>query len=141
MLDVAEVQERKIATGAARDFVTGGVWGGEAGYQQILEHAHASEELRQLKGARDTHRGVNVRRPAGDAAAAHDHFAAVRLQMSRESVDQRRLAGAIRPDQADEIALAHDEVHRVVRDDTAEPLGEAAAANQLDPLAHALEPF
>src|SRR5258708_37059608 len=123
MLDVAEVQERQIATGAARDFVTGGVWAGEAGYQQILEYAHASEELRQLKGARDAHRGVNVRRPAGDAAAAHEHFAAIGVEMSRERVDQRRLAGAIRPDQADGIALPHDEGHRAVRDDTAEPLG------------------
>src|SRR4029077_18644786 len=47
--------------------------------------------------------------------------ARVGLVEARDQVEERRLAGAVGPDQADDLALAHVERDVVDRDDPAEP--------------------
>ena len=66
-------------------------------------------------------RTIPVRRRAQQALAVEDDLALVRLVEPRDQVEERRLAGAVRADQADDLALAHVERDVVDRDDPAEP--------------------
>ncbi len=141
LLEVGQTEEVQVAAGAARDLVPPGVRARQARHEHVLEHGHAAEELRQLERPGHAHAGVDVRRPAAHPPAAHQHLAAVGLEVSRQEVDERGLAGAIRPDQPDEVALGDDEVHRVVGDDAAEPLDQPHAPDELGALAHAAESF
>src|SRR5262249_51945509 len=62
--------------------------------------------------------------------------AAVGVEVAGQHVDQRRLAGAVRPDEADEIAPGHGEVHPGVGHDATEPLDEPLASDELIAIAH-----
>ncbi len=61
-----------------------------------------------------------VRRARQDALAFQENVAVARLVEPGEAIEQRRLAGAVRPDQAEDLALMHIEGHAVQRDDAAE---------------------
>src|SRR5262249_956629 len=141
LLEGREIQELEIAPCAPGDLVPGGMWTCQARHEHVLEHGHAAEQLRELKRARDTHRRVDVACTAAHPLAAHRYAAAVWFEVAGQHVDQRCLAGAIRADEADEIALGDREVHSVVRNDAAEPLDEPHAAHELLPFAHAAESF
>ena len=54
-------------------------------------------------------------------APAEPHGAAVGPQRAEQAVEQRRLAGAVRPDQPDDLALADRQAHVVERGDAREP--------------------
>src|SRR5437870_1674383 len=57
-------------------------------------------------------------------------------ERARRHIHERRLAGAIRADQPEEVTLGDDEVHGVVGDDAPEPLDEAHAPHELGAPAH-----
>src|SRR5438876_1386641 len=105
-------------------------------HEHVLEHGHAAEKLRQLKRPRDAHRGVDVRRAPAHPLPANPDLPAVRGEVAGQQVDERRLAGAIRADQPDEVTLGDDEIHGVVRHDAAEPLDETDASHELGAPAH-----
>jgi hypothetical protein len=62
-----------------------------------------------------------VRRRAQQALAVERDLARVRLVEARDQVEERRLAGAVRADQADDLALATSSVTSSTRHDPAEP--------------------
>ena len=66
-----------------------------------------------LEGAREPVAPAAVRRPARDVLLAEDDGAAVGLVEAAEDVDERRLAGAVRPDQADDLAAVQVEIDDV----------------------------
>ena len=70
-------------------------------------------------------RHAPVRRQPGDVLALEHHAAAIAGQRARDAVDQRGLAGAVRADQADALALADLQADRVERGEAAEALAEA----------------
>src|SRR5215468_10019770 len=141
LLDRRQIQELEIAARPPGHLGPGGVWARQTRHEHVLEDGHAAPQLGELKCARDAHAGVDVRRTAAHLLAAHQHAAGVRVEVAGQHVDQRGLAGAIWADEPDEVALGDREVHGVVRDDAPEPLDEAHAAHELDPLAHAAESF
>ena len=47
-----------------------------------------------------------MRRPDEDAFALHQDVALARLIKAAETIEERRLAGAIRPDQSENLAIA-----------------------------------
>src|SRR5215467_7549223 len=141
LLDRRQIQELEIAARAPGHLRPGGVWARQTRHEHVLEDGHAAPQLRELKCARDAHSRVDVRRTAAHLLAAHQHAAGVRVEMPGQHVDQRGLAGAIRADEPDEVALGDREVHGVVRDDAPEPLDETQTAHELGPLAHAAESF
>src|SRR2546430_8071302 len=96
----------------------------------------SAEELCLLERPRDAHRGIDVRWAAAHPLPADQHVSAVGLEMAGQHIDERRLAGAIRADQPEEVALGDDEVHGVVGDDAPEPLDEAHAPHELGAPAH-----
>jgi hypothetical protein len=84
----------------------------------VLPHGHVEEEAERLERPRDPLARDPVRIEPRDALAGEDDVAVGRLVDSRDEVEERRLAGAVRADDADDLALADVQIE--VRHD-AEP--------------------
>src|ERR1051325_1941827 len=96
------------------------------GEDQVLAHRQLREHLQQLEGAADPE-AVELAGPhAGDAAAVDAHLPRRRRELAEDAVEQRRLSRAVRPDQAEDLALAHVEGDAVDRAYAAERLGKIA---------------
>ena len=91
-------------------------------HDQILEHAHAIERLRNLKRSADAHAAAALRRETGDIAAREDDAPGVGPHRAARNTEQRGLAGAVRSDDAERLALGNREVDRVGHDHRAESL-------------------
>ena len=96
----------------------------------VVEHREIGEQGDVLEGAADADFGDPVRRPLQDALAFHQDVAGARLVEPAQAVEQRGLAGAVRPDQAEDLALMHVERHAVQRDDAAEHDADVANREQ-----------
>ena len=70
----------------------------------VLAHRQRAERVAVLERAREPVPAAAVRRPARDVAALELDRAARRPVEAAEHVDERRLAGAVRADQADDLA-------------------------------------
>src|SRR5215211_3876998 len=91
--------------------------------EHVVHRAHGAEEPDVLKGAPDTHPGPAVGSIARYVAAEKREVARGYFVESAHHVEERSLAGAVRPDQADDGPLWYVEVDRVDRHQTAENLG------------------
>ena len=90
-------------------------------HEHVLEHGHRPEELDVLERARDplaARSGAPARRRS-DSPSKLD-LARVRLVEPRDDVERRRLAGAVRADQARDVPCSHVERHAVESDDASE---------------------
>src|SRR5260221_2583186 len=92
------------------------------GHEQVLQHGHAVERPRHLKAARDAEARALVRRQIGDFFSLENDFSALVAQQPRNAVDQRRLARAVRPDQAEALAGGDVDAHPGQRGEAAEML-------------------
>src|SRR5581483_4214493 len=90
--------------------------------EDVLERGHVLEEPDVLKRAADAALGEDVRRPVREILVREDDSARRRLVDAGEHVEERRLSGAVRADEADDRPLWHDEVDIVDRDEAAELL-------------------
>src|SRR6185503_7742406 len=88
--------------------------------QHVLEHAHRAEEVDVLERPRDAAADDPVRRGAQEILPVELHGARIRRVEAGDHVEDRRLAGPVRADQARDRALLDVERHRVQRDDAAE---------------------
>jgi len=79
------------------------------GDHDILQRREAAKQADVLEGSRDTFGGDAVRAHPGDVLAPIDQPAARRRDQPGDQVKQRRLAGAVWADQAEDFALAHAE--------------------------------
>src|SRR5205085_1427413 len=96
------------------------------GEDQVLAHSQLGKDLQQLEGAADS-QPVEVARPhAGDGASVEPHLAGARAELAEDAIEQRRLAAAVRPDDAEDLAFVDVERHAVDRQNAAEALGEIA---------------
>ncbi len=86
----------------------------------VVEHAHAAEQGQVLEGAADAERGNAMARHGKQRAAVEGDLAAVAIVQARDAVEERRLARAVGPDQADDAPARHLERHAVESDDAAE---------------------
>src|SRR5262249_6318731 len=86
----------------------------------VLKGRELAEQANVLKRARDAEGGDAVRRQACDVAALVAQAAGRGRGEAGDEVEQRRLAGAVGPDQAEELAAGHGEGHPAHRDDAAE---------------------
>ena len=94
--------------------------------EHILERGHLLEERGELKRAHEPARGDLMRAEAGDVLAVEDDRPAGRSQKSAQEIEAGRLAGAVRADQADDLALVDGEVDAVDGRQPAEEPGEIA---------------
>jgi len=67
-----------------------------------------------------------VRRRAQQALAVEDDLPAVRAIQTRDQVEHRRLACAVRADQADDLPFLHAERDVIDREDAAEAAADVA---------------
>src|SRR5262249_27951831 len=86
----------------------------------VLQHGQRREQRVILERPTDAQRGNVVRPEAEDRAAGQEDRALARSIEPADAVEEGRLAGAVRTDQADDLAFADVEGDAIERDDTAE---------------------
>src|SRR5450432_562895 len=105
----------------------------DRGDQQILEHGEILERPGNLIGAPDSGDAALMRPGRGNVAAVQADFASIGREPAGDQVEQRRLAGAVRTDDAERLARRNRQIDMISRDNRPETL-----AQTLD-LQHALE--
>ena len=80
--------------------------------RNVVEHGHAIEQIDDLKAARNAGLDALGHCRKRDVVAFEQNLAGIGLQMRADQIDERGLAGAVRPDEG-ELALLHDEIHAV----------------------------
>ena len=91
-------------------------------HNHVLEYGHAGEWLRDLERAREAFAAPALRREARNVLAVEQHASRVRGQRAGGDAEQAGLAGAVRSDDAECLALVQREVDAVGNDHRAEPL-------------------
>src|SRR5436190_11589194 len=86
----------------------------------ILAHREAAERVTVLERPRESQSPAPICRPSRHVAILEQHAAVRRTIEAAEDVDERRLAGPVRPDQADDLALPQLERDVAERLDTRE---------------------
>ena len=99
-----ERAQRSLGARAREPGVTGAQ---EAADHRVLDHRHVGERPHDLEGAADARRADLVRTQARDVPAREADRSAVRHHRAGDEVEQRGLAGAVGPDQRDDLALVH----------------------------------
>src|SRR5215208_715672 len=89
--------------------------------EHVLEHRHRAEQLDVLEGAGDPALHDPVRRRLQERLLLEGDLAFVWFVEPRDQIEHRRLAGAVRADEPDDLPLVHVERYVVHRDDAAEP--------------------
>src|SRR5207245_9079234 len=84
-------------------------------YGGVLPHRHGTERPDDLEGAPDPEPGDAVRRQARDRPALPADVSSVDPVHAADAVEESRLAGAVRTDDAEDLALLHLESHAVDR--------------------------
>src|SRR6266851_2596256 len=79
----------------------------------VLQHRHSLECLRHLEGAREAEMRAGFRRQIGDVVALEQNLAGGRQQVAGQAIEQSGFAGAVRSDQAENIALLQRHRSRV----------------------------
>ena len=100
------------------------------GRHDVLLHRHVQEQPQRLERARDPARGDLVRLEAEQRLALEPDVAGVGLVDAGDEVEERRLAGAVRPDHADDLALVDVQVELVDAREPAEALRDALELEQ-----------
>ena len=90
----------------------------------VLDHGHRRQHAHQLEGAGHAFVGNPAGADAGDGIAVEFDFTGTRFQGAGDQVHHRGLAGAVRPDQAQDLFLGKVERHVLDRDQTAKTLGD-----------------
>ena len=103
---------------------------GQRADHDVLGHGEIGEGLELLEGARDAAAGDAVGPQAGDLAAVEEDAAGVGRLEAGDQVEQRRLAGAVGADDAEDLALVDIEGDVGVGGEAAEALGHAFDVEQ-----------
>src|SRR5439155_19832335 len=103
---------------------------GALGHEQVVADAHAAEELDALERPPEAQPGPPVDREAGDVALVEHDPARVGSEDAEEAVEERRLARAVRADEADRLTRRHVEGDAVEGGDAREALGHLAGVEQ-----------
>ena len=91
---------------------------------EIFEHAHAGKRLRNLKRTADAQRAALRRRQAGDVAPGINDAPGIWRYGAADDAEQRGLAGAVRPDNAERLAFCELKADAFRNDDGAEAFGD-----------------
>jgi hypothetical protein len=79
----------------------------------VLPRRQSDQRLGDLEGTPDAALRAGVRRQIVDQILAQDDRARARLELPADQIEQRRLAGAVRSDQAQDLAAVHLKRHAV----------------------------
>src|SRR6185436_14797883 len=106
----------------------------------VFERGKVHEQADVLERAADAGGRDLVRLQAGETALVELEVAAVGRVDAGENIEQRGLAGAVRADQAVDLALADGEGHVAQRLHAAEALGDAIRGEQIQVARSSSEP-
>ena len=98
--DLARVHERVAAMRMAQ----------ERADHHVVEHGHVLEGRRHLERAADAKPRVPFRRGARDILPREKNLPGARRHVAGQAIEKRRLAGAIRADQADDLVILNRNV-------------------------------
>src|SRR6185436_17211302 len=98
---------------------------GEGAHRDVVEHGEPRERPQLLERARDAEPAHTVGREARELHAVEPDFALVGPIEPAHALEERRLARAVGPDDADELTGCHVERDALVGRDAAEALGDA----------------
>ena len=96
------------------------------GHQHVLEHGHLWKDLDELERPGDAAAIDLIGGEPRDVLALEPHLPARWPQHAGDAVEERRLAGAVRPDDAEQISRLHVDAHLTQRRDPEEVLGQVA---------------
>src|SRR5690606_11355579 len=109
-----------------------GVAGGE---RHVVDDAERAERPDQLLGEPEAEPDAAVRRQAGEVLAGKADPARLRVHHAGDRAQYGGLAGAVRPDQAEELAVRDCEGDVLERGDAAEAHAHALDPEQAHPVA------
>src|SRR4029078_8359889 len=95
-----------------------------AGKYEIVAHRKLRKHLQQLKRPADAKTVDVAWTHAGGDPAANPDFPLVGLQLAEHAIEQRQFARAVRPDDAENLAVVNIEGNAVDRGDAAEMLAQ-----------------
>ncbi len=98
---------------------------GQGTDHDVVEDAEPLKRSQLLEGAGHSAPAHDVGRQAGESGPVQPHLALVRMVEARDDLEQGRLAGAVRPDDAHQLARLNVERDPAIGDDAAEALGDA----------------
>ena len=98
--------------------------------EHVVQHGHRPEQLDVLEGASDPAPDDPVHGRLQQALTGELDLALVRRVEPRDHVERGRLAGAVRPDQPDDLAFLDVERDPVEGDDPAEPASDIPQREQ-----------
>src|ERR1022692_5331204 len=96
----------------------------------MVAHTELGEHLDALERTPDAEPGAPVGGETIDGLAVESHAAPVGTQLTAQAVEQRRLAGAIGPHEAEDLTRLHRHGDVVQRLNTAEALGDRPCFEQ-----------
>jgi len=91
---------------------------------EIFEHAHPGKRLRDLKRAADAEGAAPGRRQCCDIAPGIEDAPGIRRDGAADDAEQRGLAGAIRPDNAERFARRQRKIDAIGDGDRAEAFAD-----------------
>src|SRR5579883_215693 len=94
-------------------------------YYQVVAHRELREHLQHLEGSTDAEAIEDAGPHARGAPAVDAHVAGGRPQLAEDAIEERGLAGSVRPDDAEDLARADLEGDAVHRRDALEALAQA----------------
>ena len=98
--------------------------------QDVAIHGEIEKQLRMLERSDHATGRQLVDGQAGDVGAVEHHPPAAGRQRAGYHIEQCRLAGTVRSDQAEDCALVHVEGYAIQRDDAAEHDADVANREQ-----------
>src|SRR5262249_17655882 len=102
----------------------------QAAYDNVVDHAHGLKAFHDLEGTADAAVAAFRRRQSRDVLAVEEDRAFGRPVDAGNQVEQRRLAGAVRTDQAHDLAACNRDGDVAVGDEPREALCHAPGFEQ-----------
>src|SRR5262249_30154846 len=93
--------------------------------ENVVAAGHGTEHAHELERAADAEPGDPMRGEPADRPLLEAHFATVAPQRPRDQVEHGGLAGAVGPDQSDDLATHDGKRHLVDRNEAAKGLARA----------------
>ena len=99
-------------------------------HERVLHQRHVGEKAQVLEGARNTLLDNPVRLQSGNVLTCEQYAAVIRLDEAGDKIEERRLAGAVRPNDADDRTRHDVEIDAVHGLNAAERLRQALDLKQ-----------
>ena len=97
-------------------------------HDQVLLHGHRAPQLQVLKSASDAEPRAFVHRRVSQRVVVEIDRPCVRPDDAGDAVEERGLARAVGPDEAEDLAAVQVQRHAIESDDAAKPHGQVAHA-------------